>query len=96
MPSLSKFVMGYSPVKTRPSATTVFCVCFTVLMDWINPLIAVSLKTRLPEGYCNACARWARFFVATGVVFALTLGPAIAACSYILFLLYKKKKNPTS
>ncbi len=29
---------------------------------WINPLIAISLKTRLPEGYCNACARWARFF----------------------------------
>ncbi len=23
------------------------------LMVWINPLIAVSLKTRLPEGYCK-------------------------------------------
>ncbi len=57
-------------------------------MVWINPLIAVSLKTRLPEGYCSACARWARFFVATGVAFALTLGPAIAACSYIFFLLF--------
>ncbi len=61
-------------------------------MVWINPLIAVSLKTRLPEGYCSACARWARLFVATGVAFALTLGPAIAACSYISFyflFLYK-------
>ncbi len=29
------------------------CVCFTDLMVWINPLIAVSLKTRLPEGYCK-------------------------------------------
>ncbi len=70
---------------TRPSATTVFSVCFTELMVWINPLIAVSLKTRLPEGYCSACACWARLFVATGVAFALTLGPAIAACSYIYY-----------
>ncbi len=58
-------------------------------MVWINPLIAVSLKTRLPEGYCSACARWARFF-ATGVAFALTLGPAIAACSYIYYLFFFK------
>ncbi len=57
-------------------------------MVWINSLIAVSLKTRLPEGYCNACARWARFFVATGVAFALMLGPAIAACSYIYYYYY--------
>ncbi len=29
------------------------CVCFTELVVWINPLIAVSLKTRLLEGYCK-------------------------------------------
>ncbi len=29
------------------------CVCFTDLMVWINLLISVSLKTRLPEGYCK-------------------------------------------
>ncbi len=57
-------------------------------MVWINSLIAVSLKTRLPEGYCSACARWARLFVATGVAFALTLGPAIAACSYIFYFFF--------
>ncbi len=34
------------------------CVCFTELVVWINPLIAVSLKTRLPEGYCKCmCER---------------------------------------
>ncbi len=28
------------------------------LMVWIDPLIAVSLKTRLPEGYCKCmCER---------------------------------------
>ncbi len=32
------------------------CVCMYCadLMVWINPLIAVSLKTRLPEGYCRS------------------------------------------
>ncbi len=32
-----------------------FCVCMYCadLMVWIDPLIAVSLKTRLPEGYCK-------------------------------------------
>ncbi len=29
------------------------CVCVSELMVWINPLIAISLKTRLPEGYCK-------------------------------------------
>ncbi len=29
------------------------CVCFTELVVWINPLIAMSLKTRLLEGYCK-------------------------------------------
>ncbi len=32
-----------------------------VLMVRINPFIAVSLKSKLLEGYCNACARWAQF-----------------------------------
>ncbi len=37
-----------------------FCVCMYCadLMVWIDPLIAVSLKTRLPEGYCKCmCER---------------------------------------
>ncbi len=37
-----------------------FCVCMycSDLMVWIDPLIAVSLKTRLPEGYCKCmCER---------------------------------------
>ncbi len=41
-----------------------FCVCMYCadLMVWIDPLIAVSLKTRLPEGYCKCmCERdWER------------------------------------
>ncbi len=40
-------------------------------MVWINPLIAVSLKARLPEGYCNAWARCALFLDATAVAVAL-------------------------
>ncbi len=37
-----------------------FCVCMYCadLMVWINPLISVSLKIRLPEGYCKCmCVR---------------------------------------
>ncbi len=37
------------------------CVCSTVLMVWINTFIAESLKSKLPAGYCNACARCAPF-----------------------------------
>ncbi len=58
-------------------------VCFTQLMARINPFIAVSLKSKLLKGYCNACARWAQFsFCHRGGVFT-RLGPAVAACSYI-------------
>ncbi len=34
-----------------------FCfVCVCVLMARINPSINVSLKSKLLEGHCNACA----------------------------------------
>ncbi len=34
------------------------CMYCADLMVWIDPLIAVSLKTRLPEGYCKCmCER---------------------------------------
>ncbi len=33
------------------------CVCVCVLMARINPSINVSLKSKLLEGHCNACAR---------------------------------------
>ncbi len=32
------------------------CVCVCVLMARINPSINVSLKSKLLEGHCNACA----------------------------------------
>ncbi len=35
----------------------VLCVCVCVLMAGINPSINVSLKSKLLEGHCNACAR---------------------------------------
>ncbi len=38
-------------------------VSFTVLTVWINPLVAVSLKTRLPEGYCKCMCPLCPFFV---------------------------------
>ncbi len=34
----------------------VLCVCVCVLMARINPSINVSLKSKLLEGHCNACA----------------------------------------
>ncbi len=32
-------------------------------MVWINPLIAVSIKTRLPEGYCKCMCSLCPFFL---------------------------------
>ncbi len=59
------------------------CVCFTELVVWINPLIAVSLKTRLLEGYCKCmCPLGTAFLMPPGWRLH-RLGPAIAACSYI-------------
>ncbi len=66
-------------------------VCFTELMVWINPLIAVSLKTRLLKGYCKCmCPLGTAFLMPPGWRLH-RLGPAIAACSYIsLFLSYSE------
>ncbi len=58
------------------------CVC--ILMAQINPFIAVSLKSKLLEGYCNACAHWAQFSWCHLGGVCTRLGPAIAACSYFL------------
>ncbi len=53
-------------------------------MVWINPLIAVSLKTRLPEGYCKCmCSLCTVFLMPMGWRLHWWLGPAITACSYI-------------
>ncbi len=65
------------------------CVCFTELVVWINPLIAVSLKTRLLEGYCKCmCPLGTAFLMPPGWRLH-RLGPAIAACSYIFSLFSK-------
>ncbi len=64
-----------------------FNILLCVLVARINPFIAVSLKSKLLEGYCNACARWAQFsWCHQGGVCTL-LGPAIAAYSYICKIL---------
>ncbi len=60
-------------------------MCFTELVVWINPLIAVSLKTRLLEGYCKCmCPLGTAFLMPPGWRLH-RLGPAIAACSYIYY-----------
>ncbi len=64
------------------------CVCFTELMVWINPLIAMSLKTRLLEGYCKCiCPLGTTFLMPPGWRLH-RLGPAIAACSHILVIFF--------
>ncbi len=58
-------------------------------MVWINPLIAVSIKTSLPEGYCKCmCSLCPFFLMPPGWRLHWRLGPTIAACSYILELIY--------
>ncbi len=58
---------------------------FTELMIWINPLIVVSLKTRLLESYCkHMCPLGTAFLMPPGWRLH-RLGPAIAACSYIYY-----------
>ncbi len=59
------------------------CVCFTQLMARINLFIAVSFKSKLLKGYCNACASWAQFSCCHRSGVCTRLGPAIAAWSYI-------------
>ncbi len=44
-------------LKGLPKFSILFCVCVCVLMARINPSINVSLKSKLLEGHCNACAR---------------------------------------
>ncbi len=66
------------------------CVCvFTVLTVWINPLVAVSLKNRLPEGYCKCMCQLCPFLGChqdggcnDG------LGPAIADCKLDFYLFF--------
>ncbi len=67
----------------------VLCVCVCVLMARINPFIAVSLKSKLLEGYCNACARLAQFSWCHRGGVCTRLGPAIAACSYIFRFVFE-------
>ncbi len=64
-------------------------------MVWINPLIAVSIKTRLPEGYCKCMCSLCHFFVvplfrdATGVAVALTAWARHRCLQlYLLLLLF--------
>ncbi len=66
-----------------------FCLnCFTELVVWINPLLAVSLKTRLLEGYCKCmCPLGTAFLMPPGWRLHW-LGPAIAACSYIFEFIF--------
>ncbi len=47
--------------ETLLKALPKFNILLCVLVARINPFIAVSLKSKLLEGYCNACARWAQF-----------------------------------
>ncbi len=74
-------------LKGLPKFYILLCVCVSVcvcvLMARINPFIAVSLKSKLLEGYSNACARWPQFSWCHRGGVCTRLGPAIAACSYI-------------
>ncbi len=72
-------------LKGLPKFYILLCVC--VLMARINPFIAVALKSKLLEGYCNACVRWPQFSCCHRGGVCTRLGPTIAACSYILLLL---------
>ncbi len=74
-------------LKGLPKFNILLCVC--LLMARINPFIAVSLKSKLLEGYCNACAPLGSFPDATGVAFALGLGPPslLAAIFILLFFI---------
>ena len=67
-----------------------FCVCdFKVLMLRINPLIAVSLKTWVPEDYCKCmCPLGTVYLMPPGWRLRWWLEPAIAACSYIYYYYY--------
>ncbi len=58
------------------------CVCFTQLMARINPFIAVSLKFKLLKGYCTFTFY---IYAFSRRFYPKRLGPAIAACSYIIF-----------
>ncbi len=62
-------------------------VCFTELMVWINPLIAVSLKTRLLEGYCKCMYPLGIAFLMPPEWRLHRLGPSIAASNQIKSLL---------
>ncbi len=61
--------------------------CFAELMVWINPLIAVSLKTRLLEGYCKCMYPLGIAFLMPPEWRLHRLGPGIAASNQIKSLL---------
>ncbi len=71
-------------LKLLPKFYILLCVC--VLMVQINPFIAVSLKSYLLEGYCNACFSCPD---ATGVAFAFGLGaPSLLAAIFYYYYLF--------